>query len=226
MFSVAAIGTPNLGYQWYFNNVKMGSGSTSTNLVVNNAGTNNAGNYYVVVDNSYGLATSAPVSLTILVPAWIATQPSNTAVVLGQPASFSVAAGGDAPLTYQWRFNGSIIPGATNAQLPFASAQTNQAGSYSVIVSNSYGNVTSSNANLTVYLPTAITSQPQSQGVVIGQGATFSVAATGSTPITYQWYFNGTKLGGSSTGPPTPWGALGRATMEITPSWWPGREVR
>src|SRR5207249_5466869 len=132
-------GTPTLSYQWYFNGVKVSSGGTSPALAVSGVGTNNAGNYTVVVNNTYGSATSAVATLTVRVPAQIAVQPVNQAVVLGQTASFSVAAFGDAPLSYQWNFNGAALSGATNATLALTNVQTNQAGNYTVLVANSWG---------------------------------------------------------------------------------------
>jgi hypothetical protein len=206
-FSVGAIGTPNLQYQWYFNGTKMGGGSTNATLTQSGAGTNNAGSYFVVVKNNYGTVTSAVVNLTVLVPAWIATQPASLGVTLGQSASFSVGAFGDAPLTYQWSYNGTNtvdgpnVSGSTSNTLTLFNVQTNQSGNYAVLVANNWGSVTSSNATLTVYIPPTITAQPMSLTLLQGQNAAFSVGASGSTPFTYQWYFNGFQQGGASSNP-------------------------
>ena len=203
-FSVGAIGTPNLQYQWYFNGTKMGGGSTNVTLTQSGAGTNNAGSYFVVVKNNYGTVTSAVVNLTVLVPAWIATQPASLGVTLGQSASFSVGAFGDAPLSYQWSYNGTNtvdganISGSISNVLTLSNVQTNQAGNYAVTVVNNWGSVVSSNATLTVYLPTVITNQPQSLATNVGNSVSFSVGATGSGTLTYQWYTNGSTVGGAS----------------------------
>ena len=74
--------------------------------------------------------------------------------------------------------------------------QAAQAGAYSVVVFNGAGSATSSNALLTVLVPAVITRQPASTNVVQGSNALFSVAATSSTLITYQWQCNGTNLPG------------------------------
>jgi hypothetical protein len=198
-FTVGAGGTPNLTYQWYFNSANAVPGSTNSTLTINGAITNNAGSYIVVVKNNYGSITSAVVTLTVLVPAWIATQPANQAVILGQNALFSVGAGGDAPLSYQWSFNGTnTILDATNSTLALTNVQTTDGGNYSVTVANNWGSVTSTNALLIVYLPTVITNQPDSLAMNVGQTALFSVGASGSAPFTYQWYFNGVSLGSGS----------------------------
>lgn len=197
-FSVGAVGTPNLSYQWYLNNVKMGSGSTSPTLTLSSVGTNNAGNYTVVVNNDYGSVTSAVAALTVLVPAQIATQPTSQALILGQDASFSVGAFGDAPLSYQWSFNGGALSGATTSALALSNVQTNQAGNYTVLVANTWGTVTSSNATLTVYVPPAITMQPLSQTVTQGLTASLSVVASGTTPFSYQWQYLGNNVAGAT----------------------------
>jgi len=100
-FSVAAGGTPNLSYQWYLNGSSLGGGAAQNpTLTLNSVGTNQAGNYTVVVNNNYGSATSVVATLTVNVPAAISTQPQNQATLLNQSASFSVVASGTAPLSY------------------------------------------------------------------------------------------------------------------------------
>src|SRR5439155_14061799 len=76
--------------------------------------------------------------------------------------------------------------------------QTSQAGSYTVFIANSVGSVSSSAATLTVLVPPAIINPPQSQGVVRGQSTTFTVDAQGTSPLRYQWRFNGNNLAGAT----------------------------
>jgi Concanavalin A-like lectin/glucanases superfamily/Bacterial Ig domain/FG-GAP-like repeat/Regulator of chromosome condensation (RCC1) repeat/Immunoglobulin domain/IPT/TIG domain len=80
----------------------------------------------------------------------IQTQPTNQTVTAGNVANFSVQAAGSAPLAYQWQFNGTNIFGETNASLTLFNVRLDQAGNYSVLVSNLSDHVTSSNALLTV----------------------------------------------------------------------------
>ena len=82
----------------------------------------------------------------------ISVQPASCTVSAGQAASFSVLATGAAPLGYQWRFNGADIGGATDSSYIRNNAQTNDAGNYSVFITNALGQITSSNALLTVSL--------------------------------------------------------------------------
>ena len=136
----------------------------------------------------------------------ITTQPASTIVTVGQSATFSVAASGTAPLTYQWQQNGSAISGATSASYTTPPTSMFDNGStYSVVVSNPAGNATSSSATLTVQMPPNITTQPANQTVIAGQAATFSVVASGTAPLSYQWQKNGSAISGAiSTSYTTP----------------------
>ncbi len=80
----------------------------------------------------------------------ILTQPQSQTVNVGASVTFSVTASGTTPLLYQWRKDGTDIPGATSAALTLNNVQTVDAGDYTVVVSNSTGSVTSAPARLTV----------------------------------------------------------------------------
>jgi DNA/RNA endonuclease G (NUC1) len=102
----------------------------------------------------------------------ITFQPQSQTSIAGNNVMFGVTASGTAPLAYQWKFNNDAIVGATNGTLLLSSVTTNQAGLYSVVVSNSAGAITSSNALLSVY-PTAAATV--SSFVFSGSQAQFSV---------------------------------------------------
>src|SRR5204862_143510 len=140
--------------------------------------------------------TSAPVAPTIT------TQPASQMVSAGQTATFTVTATGTAPLSYQWQRNGTAIGAATAAKIGRAATTASDNGDqFTVVVSNAAGSVTSRAAALTVnaapVAPT-ITTQPASQTVTAGQTATFTVTATGTAPLSYQWQRNGTAIGGAT----------------------------
>ena len=133
----------------------------------------------------------------------ITTQPANLAVNEGQSASFTVVATGDPAPTYQWQKNGNDIVGATGATYTIASTTVANSGTYRVIVTNSAGSVTSSNATLTVTpinlaAPTIYT-QPASLTVDEGSSATFTVVATGNPAPQYQWRKNGVNIPGATS---------------------------
>jgi len=135
--------------------------------------------------------TNAP---AILVP------PQSQTVSPGSNVTFSVTASGAAPLTYQWWFNGGTLPGTTNSTYGIASVQFTNAGSYSVVVTNVMGSVTSSAAILTVSnFPPVIQAAPQSQTLSAGATANFAVLAAGTAPLSYQWLENGTNIPGATS---------------------------
>jgi acid phosphatase len=96
--------------------------------------------------------SSAPVTSTPAATApTIMTQPANVTVTDGQPASFTAAASGSAPLSYQWSKNGSVIAVATASSYSTTPTTTSDNGSvFSVTVSNAAGTVSSDKAVLTV----------------------------------------------------------------------------
>lgn len=147
-FSVAAMGAPTLGYQWYQGNPGSGTplaGQVGTNLVLNSIQLTDAGNYYVVATNSTSAVTSTVATLTVYRAPQIVQQPgpSSSSRAIGKSISYSVVANSALPVSYYWRTNGVFIPGATAATLNLSNLQSNNAAGYSVIVSNAYGSVTS-----------------------------------------------------------------------------------
>ncbi|HEY0512412.1 MAG TPA: PA14 domain-containing protein [Thermoanaerobaculia bacterium] len=113
----------------------------------------------------------------------ITTQPANRTVTVGQSATFTAAASGTAPLSYQWRRNGVAIPGATAASYTLPSAQAPDNGaSFDVGVTNGYGNATSNAAILTVTAnsaPTATITAPANNSLY-SAGDTFTYSGAGT----------------------------------------------
>jgi len=131
----------------------------------------------------------------------ITGQPQPVTVTAGQTAQFSITATGTAPLAYQWQRNGVNIAGATAANCSVVNAQSANVGSYRVIVSNAAGSVTSTAATLTVnpavQLPVVLT-QPAAATRTVSQSVTFTIAASGSGSLAYQWYLDGIPIAGAN----------------------------
>ena len=181
----------NLTYQWFSGTTAI-TGATSSVYTINNTQSSAAGNYSVVVSGSCGTASST-VSLTVNTPVAITSQPISVSNLCpGSVATLSVAATGT-NLSYQWFSGTTAITGATAATFT-----TTAAGSYYVIVSNSCGQVISSEAVVTAGVTTAITSAPSSTTVCVGSSATFSVTAVG-TNLTYQWFSGTTAITGATS---------------------------
>jgi hypothetical protein len=140
-------------------------------------------------DMVFGLSLLAAVHYPVLVVS--PDLPADQAVLAGQSVTFSSDVTGSGPLTYQWYFNGTnAIAGATGASYTIPLVLTNDAGLYSLGVSNAFSSATTRGALLTVSnIPVSITSQPANQVVVEGKPVTFTVGVAGTPLIQYQWLF-------------------------------------
>lgn len=209
-FSVTAAGTGPLNYQWSKNSSPISGAASASYTTPATSASDNGSRFAVTITNTLGSVTSAAATLTVNVPPSIVTQPAGQTVVVGQTATFTVVAAGTSPYTYQWKKSGSQIKGATLPSFTTPATTLSTSGeSLTVSVTNVAGTATSNPAVLTVVppVPPSITSQPVSQTIVAGQTATFSVAATGTAPLNYQWTANGISISGAAlstyTTPPT-----------------------
>lgn len=130
-------------------------------------------------------------------PPFISAPPLNRSVLFGSSVYFRTEATGASPLAYQWLFNGTNLPNATNAILHLENVQLANAGLYSVRVSNALGVAISSEALLSL-LPLAIVIPPQTQVVLLGDSVRFSVTVESTAPVSYQWRFNGIDCAGET----------------------------
>ena len=154
-FSVVATGYGTLTYQWKKDGSDI-AGAAAATYTISSSATTSAGSYTVAVTNAAGSVTSAAATLTVNVLPAITTQPSSQSVTVGSSVTFSVVATGTPTPTYQWRKDGAAISGATATSYALSSPVSGDAGSYTVVVTNAAGSVTSSSATLTVnaaYVP-------------------------------------------------------------------------
>ena len=222
-FTVGASGSAPFTYQWTYNNGNI-SGATASSYTRANVQPTDAGTYSVVVSNPAGSATSAPpATLTVIAvptPPGITGQPQNQTVSQTSNATFMVTATGSTPLSYQWLFNGNGLTGATLSGYTHANAQQTDAGSYSVIVTNAYGMVTSALATLTVILPPVINVQPVSRLASVSNSVSFTVGLSQGTSPAYQWRQNGTPVSGATQSSLTlaslTWGNAGTYSVVVS----------
>jgi hypothetical protein len=199
-FTVVATGTAPITYQWFKNGTAIGGATSSSYTTPTTVAGDSGSLFTVTATNTAGTATSTPATLTVTTAPVITSQPVNQTVNAGQTATFNVAAAGTGPLTYQWFKGGVAIGGATSSAYTTPAAVVGDSGSiFTVTVTNTAGSVTSAPASLTVNTPPVITNQPANQTVNPGQTATFSVTATGSAPLTYQWFKGGAAIGGATS---------------------------
>jgi hypothetical protein len=195
--SVVASGSQPLGYQWSYNGGVIANATNSV-LAVPGVTPENAGSYAVVISNRVGSVSSRLAQVTVQLVLRIAEQPRSQKVLADGEARFRVVAGGAPPLTYQWNRDGVPVPGATNPELVLSNVQADQAGSYSVDVSDASGTIRSQPAVLEVLAPVVIAQHPVAQTVVQGADVSFSVTAAGTPPIAYQWFYNGVPMPGAN----------------------------
>ena len=200
VFSVGVTGTAPFYYQWRKNGADL-PGQVGQSLSLAGVGLDATGDYSVVVGNSAGTVTSpaAHLAVTIAAPT-ITSDPVPRSVLVGGTVTFSVTATGVGPLGYQWQRGGKAIANAKSSSYTITGVTAADAGDYNVVVSNAGGSTPSKSAALVVqYVTPAIVTPPASLTVLAGTNATFSVVANGSPPLTYEWRFKGSALGGAAT---------------------------
>jgi len=193
-FTVAAIGSQPLSYQWYYDSHAI-SGATGAQFNLDNPQVANAGNYFVVVSNFSGAVTSRIVRLAVT-PAkpYFVVQPFSATWFYGGTATLPSLAQGSEPIHYQWYFNGRALPGQINPSLKISKLTRLSAGNYFVVAMNYYGRATSTGAQMTVDVPPQMTRGLSNQIVNAGQNVTLSVSATGDLPLSFSWTFNGSPI--------------------------------
>lgn len=196
VLSVSAIGD-NLKYQWRVDGKNI-DGATNSTYIITNAQLYHSGVYEVCVFNDMGGVSTLPATISVVIPASILSQPKDVAVFPGQSATFAVAVSSTSSVTYQWLKNGTPIPGATNSVLTIPAVTTADAGDYSVLVTDRVGTISSAPAKLTVLLHPVFTLNPVTVNINPGSNATFTAEAISTTPVRYQWRFNGVDIPGAT----------------------------
>jgi alpha-tubulin suppressor-like RCC1 family protein len=149
--SAKAVGALPLRYQWLRNGTNL-PGATQSTLSLSAITAADATSYQIVVSNALGLAASVPAPVTVLdgAPFFIQQPVQTNYAYLATKFSLSSVVGGSGPRQFTWLFNGQILPAPASDTLTFPRVQVTNSGAYTLIVSNSFGSVTSLVANLTV----------------------------------------------------------------------------
>ena len=205
---VQASGTSGLAYQWRRNGVAVqdgtlfaGSSSPVLTLKAPSGDTSAiSGIFDVVVTNVVGSVTSDPVTVNVLTPVVITSNPDGGTYDPYAAVQLNVTVTGSAPLTYQWRKNGVVLTESDSVKgvntdtlvissaTPASAVVAGDSGSYDVVVGNALNSATSLPAVVTVKAPPSIITQPTTQTVNSGDAARFSVGVQGTAPFTYRWY--------------------------------------
>jgi hypothetical protein len=198
LLNVNAGGSATLSYQWRLNGANI-PGATGASLALPSLQAEQAGSYSVVVYNAYGSQVSSNAQLTIIMPAFIGSHPRGVTLrgstnvadygFTTNNAAFSASAASlNGAVSYQWRFNGIDVPGATSPVLTISNVNLSHDGLYDVVVTDAIGSAISDSARLMVLVNPIVVKPPLSQTVVEGSPFSQSVEVTGNPlPIAYSW---------------------------------------
>lgn len=189
-----------------------GAWNTWTSTVDPNDGSQTAivgfdGSVQEKVTNNWPGETLCTLGTSLAQAAILVTPPQSATAAVGQAAMFTVVATGKPAPSYQWLENGTPIPGATSAIfITQPLATTDNGATFSVVVANGESTITSKPAVLTIggsggtggSSAPVIAAQPASQSVAVGSTATFTVAASGTGTLTYQWLKNSSAVAGAT----------------------------
>jgi hypothetical protein len=191
---VDASGGEPLHYQWSFNGVRL-IGATNSLFTIYSATFSDQGNYSVTITNQFGSISSTNVGLIVLSPPAILEHPLSQTNGMGSATSFSGTANGSLPISYQWYYNGNLIPwagkywGATSNLLTIVYTGPEDVGGYTLVASNAYGYATTAVASLTVRMPTALLNVDFGVGT---QSLKTGPAAIGQTANDFWNYYHAT----------------------------------
>jgi len=151
ILKTAVAGAAPLSYQWHHDGTNLPTATNGT-LFIPNIQPGDAGDYQLIVSNALGVAASIPAPITVLesAPFFLQQPAQDNRAFLGMRFALAASASGSGPLGFQWQFNGQDIPGATSDELIFERPRLTNSGNYTLVVSNSFGAVTSLVAKLTV----------------------------------------------------------------------------
>jgi hypothetical protein len=198
--AVSVSGNELITYAWYKDGELLVD-ETGASLAFTDADASIEGSYHVVVTNAFGSDTSvtAVVSVTdSLVAPSVQEQPAGAILVEGEGLTLTVLANGSSPLSYDWKKGGASLGAPDQPSFTLPAVTLDDAGSYTVAISNSVGTVESAAALVEVWSVPAITAFSSSLLVDPGEEVVLAVTATGVPAPTYRWYRNGAQIPGET----------------------------
>jgi len=193
-----ARGSEPIDYNWQHDGVAL-AGAYQSSLTLTNLKLTDSGNYALVAFNTSGSSTSLVASIIVTAaPPVFVQQPVSAAALAGASTTFNSLANGSNPLRYQWYFQSSPLLNQTNRQLTLNPVTAAAAGSYFVVASNQFGSATSIVAQLTVNQPPVLLQVLPNLVTNAGSTIALAAAASGNSPLTYSWQFNGTTVVGTN----------------------------
>ncbi len=183
-------------YQWRRNGENI-VGANQAVLSFDPVTLRDEGLYTCAIATSAGSVVTTPIGVDVVVPPVVTSAPAEVSLLVkpdrraapSTNATFQVTAvTAHPPLRYQWRFNGTNIPGATNREFTVVNVTTNHLGQLTCEVSDQHAQIVSSSAWLYPMITPGLSALPLSQSVVAGQLVTLSCSVTGfPPPFTFEW---------------------------------------
>ena len=156
---------------------------------------NDPANWVAAAPTAGGANASSPTA-----PPVITQSPASTNVLINSDLRLQATATGAGPISWQWRFNGAELADRTNATLFLDYLRVEDAGAYDVYAINSGGPAYSAAAKVVITEPAIIlAAAPSPYSTNGGSNVTFTVAASGTPPLIYQWKFEGADIPGATT---------------------------
>ncbi len=198
-FSISAKGSSPLAFQWQKNNSNIISANDSIYITPRLSKTDSGSLYRCIVSNDSGRDTSDMAILSVIehaVKPEILREPQSIEILVGDSATFAVSATGTGVMNFQWQKNDTAIVNTNDSIYTTPTALLEDSGShFRCIVSNNVGSDTSVYAILSVSqiaVKPVITKQPRDTTLFVGDSALFSLLATGTTPLQFNWLRNDT----------------------------------
>ena len=186
-------GSKKLVFEWFKDGASLGTTSSNKLTLRKMKAASNDGTYSVKVTNAVGEASSEDFQVTVITPVKIEGSPVDAGIVAGEAGSLTVNASGGGTLTYQWvKYDSksrkwSDVEGATSATLNIASITAEDEGKYKCRVSNGPSTYYSKDADLMMYVPPTIKTQPRAVSQKEAGKVSFKGEALGTPLPTYQW---------------------------------------
>lgn len=192
---VSGIGSEPIIYSWYKDNIFITSSSINQLYIVD-ANSTDVATYYCKISNPISFVDSNTARVELIQKIVIVSIPSNISINPTKTVNVNLQCTGTLPITAQWQKDGTaykapvIINSGGTIPLLISNIQNSDEGTYTCVLTNMAGTITSSSFKIYVNKKVEFTLQPVASTVNPGTNYTFTVDTTGTNVITYAWYKN------------------------------------